>query len=140
MMFREHNCNLAADSMIIVGNEVLLVKRKNDPFRGQWAIPGGFVERDERLQAAALRELQEETGVLLTQIRQFGVYGEPGRDPRGRTVTFVFWTRLAEKPPIQASDDAADCSWFPLDHLPKLAFDHQQIMEEAMRRLPELDS
>jgi 8-oxo-dGTP diphosphatase len=136
---REHNCYLAADSLVFVGNEVLLVQRKNDPFRGRWAVPGGFVDLEERLEAAARRELEEETGINGIPLRFFGAYGEPGRDPRGRTITFIYWTRLPEKPEAKAADDAADCRWFDLDHLPELAFDHNQILKDAVLRMKELE-
>lgn len=138
-MKREHNCYLAADSLVFVGNEVLLVQRKNEPFRGKWAVPGGFVDPDERLEAAARRELEEETGLKNVPLKLFAAYGEPGRDPRGRTVTFVYWARLREKPEAKAADDAEDCRWFDLEHLPGLAFDHDQVLKDAMRRMEELD-
>jgi 8-oxo-dGTP diphosphatase len=135
---RQPSFYLTADTLLVVGNEVMLVQRKHDPFVGQWGLPGGFVEPDERIPDAAKRELQEETGVAGIELQQFGTYGDPGRDPRGRTVSVVYWQRLAQKPPCVAGDDAADCRWFPIDQLPRLAFDHSRILEDARKRLHEL--
>jgi len=132
-------CLLTVDTLVVVGNEVLLVKRKNDPFQGKWALPGGFVEPDEKVSRAAERELEEETGVRAGSLRQFGTYGDPGRDPRGRTVSVVHWIRLSQKPKAVAADDAADCGWFAIDRLPDMAFDHATILEDARKRLPELE-
>ncbi len=135
---RQPSFYLTADTLLIVGNEVMLVQRKHDPFVGQWALPGGFVDPDEKVPDAARRELQEETGVTGVDLKQFGTYGDPGRDPRGRTVSVVYWQRLPHKPNSVAGDDAADCRWFPLDKLPPLAFDHSRILEDARERLHEL--
>jgi 8-oxo-dGTP diphosphatase len=135
---REHNCFLTADAALICRDEVLLVRRKNEPFRGKWCLPGGFVDPDELVQAGALRELQEETGVAGVELHPFGVYSDPGRDPRGRTVTFVFWAALAEKPKTVASDDAAECGWFRLDNPPEMAFDHGKILADIRSRLNEV--
>jgi len=137
-MKREANCYLAADSIVISGEEVLLVQRKNEPFSGLWALPGGFVHSDERLLDAAKRELQEETGVTNVALQYFNVYGEPGRDPRGRTVTFVYWVSTPKKPVAKAADDAVDCGWFPLNALPGLAFDHNRILQDVVARIGEI--
>ena len=126
---------LTADAIVIVGNEVLLVQRKHDPFQGKWCIPGGFVDSDEKVLDAAARELQEETGVENISLTQFGAYGDPGRDPRGRTVSFVYWSLLRTKPSAIAADDAADCKWFDLNALPEMAFDHGQILADVRTRL-----
>lgn len=134
-MQRSLNCFLTADIVIIWNNEVLLVRRKNDPYRGHWAFPGGFVEPDETVEAGALRELMEETGVTGIRVEQFGAYGDPGRDPRGRTVAVVYWARVLRKPEIQAGDDAAAAGWFSFNQLPPLAFDHGKIAQDVMRRL-----
>ena len=128
-------CMLTADAILIVGNEVLLVQRKHEPFQGKWCIPGGFVDPDEKVLEAARRELQEETGVENISLTQFGAYGDPGRDPRGRTVSFVYWCLLDSKPAATAADDAADCSWFDLNALPEMAFDHGQILGDVRTRL-----
>lgn len=121
--------------MLIVGNDVLLVQRRNDPFQGKWALPGGFVDEDEKVLDGAKRELQEETGVENVSLTQFGAYGDPGRDPRGRVVSVVYWSLLEKQPSAHAADDAADCKWFDLNDLPDLAFDHAQILADVRNRL-----
>lgn len=110
---------------------VLLVKRKNDPFKEQWALPGGFVDKDENLEDAAKREFAEETGIKVKTIEQVRAFGTPGRDPRGRTISIAFlsWLDCEEKP--VAGDDAAETKWFTLDELPDLAFDHSEIIKAA---------
>ena len=110
---------------------VLLVQRKHPPFKGKWAIPGGFVETDEDLDIAALRELREETGVTRVRIEQLRAFGAPGRDPRGRTVTIAYLASLASPRSARAGDDAADARWWPLAALPALAFDHAEILRAA---------
>ncbi|WP_430816537.1 NUDIX domain-containing protein [Carboxylicivirga sp. RSCT41] len=112
--------------------QVLLIKRGKEPYKDCWALPGGFVDMDEDLPAAALRELKEETGISNISIRQFKTYGAVNRDPRHRTISVVY-TSVTESP-LQAigMDDAAEARWFGTDELPPLAFDHQLIMEEAL--------
>jgi 8-oxo-dGTP diphosphatase len=134
-MARQPTCLLTADALLIVGNEVLLVQRKNEPFQGKWCIPGGFVDPEEKVLDAANRELQEETGVENVALTQFGAYGDPGRDPRGRTVSFVYWSLLDVKPRVAAADDAADCKWFDLNALPEMAFDHGKILTDVRAKL-----
>ena len=135
MMKRTPHFYLTADSLLIVKNEVLLIRRKNDPFQGSWALPGGFVDPEEKIPDAAIRELQEETGITGVSLREFGAYGDPGRDPRGRVVCVVYWTVLDRKPEAVAADDAAECRWFDLDLLPDPAFDHGRILIDARRKL-----
>ena len=115
---------------------VLLIRRKKDPFAGKWALPGGFVDEKERLADAARRELEEETGAKVSNLEQLYTAGDPGRDPRGWTVSVVFLAR-AEPRSIRAraADDAAAVKWFPLDDLPELAFDHAMILSRARARL-----
>jgi 8-oxo-dGTP diphosphatase len=132
---RQPNCYLTVDAILICENEVLLIRRKNDPFQGKWAIPGGFVDDDEKVIDAAKRELQEETGVENIPLTQFGGYGDPGRDPRGRTVSIAYWCLLERKPPASAGDDAANCHWFDLNDPPEMAFDHAQILSDVRNRL-----
>jgi 8-oxo-dGTP diphosphatase len=115
---------------------VLLIRRKNDPFAGMWAIPGGFVEMDESLIEAARRELDEETGVRTLHLEQLHTFGDPGRDPRGRTISVVYLALVNPKRlKPKAADDAAEVGWHPLDQLPPLAFDHDQILALARERL-----
>lgn len=111
--------------------EVLLIKRGNDPFKDKWALPGGFVDEDEPLRKAAARELEEETSlkdILLTQMHTFG---DPGRDPRGHTVSVAYVGYLPDGAVAKAGDDAAEAEWFALDKLPQMAFDHNKIVEMA---------
>jgi len=115
---------------------ILLIRRKNDPFAGSWALPGGFVDENERLADAARRELAEETGVAAAEMEQLYTTGDPGRDPRGWTVSVVY---LAQVDPhaVQptAADDAAEVAWFALDQPPPLAFDHAMLIGRVRTRL-----
>lgn len=115
--------------------ELLLIRRKHDPFEGHWALPGGFVDMEEDLGPAAARELEEETGLSAIPLTQFRCYGAPGRDPRGRTITVVYtgWADAAHE--TTAGDDAAEAVWFPVSALPPLAFDHGQIIAEALAHM-----
>lgn len=115
---------------------VLLIQRKDAPFAGSWALPGGFVEENEPLDDAARRELKEETGVEGVELTQLGAFGDPGRDPRGWTVTIAYLARVrpGDVEPI-AADDAVDAAWFSLVELPPMAFDHADILEQVRRRL-----
>jgi 8-oxo-dGTP diphosphatase len=116
---------------------LLLIQRAGEPFEGMWALPGGFIRMDESLEEAALRELREETGVQEVYLEQLYTYGNPGRDPRGRIVTVVYFALVpagrAEQP--EAGSDAASARWNPVQNLPPLAFDHDDIVEYAIRRL-----
>ncbi|PZO41509.1 MAG: NUDIX hydrolase [Pseudanabaena frigida] len=116
--------------------KVMLIQRDIPPFQGQWAIPGGFVRIDETLEAAALRELREETGIYDVYLEQLYTFGDLARDPRDRTVTVAYYAliNLVEQK-IKASTDARDASWFPLSKIPKLAFDHDKILKTAIARL-----
>ncbi len=115
---------------------VLLIRRKNEPFAGRWALPGGFVEEGERLIDAAKRELKEETGLEQIDLEQLHTFGDPGRDPRGWTVTVVYLARVHanQLKPI-AADDAVETAWHPLDDLPELAFDHPAILERVRLKI-----
>jgi 8-oxo-dGTP diphosphatase len=117
------------------GREVLLVCRGQEPYRGRWALPGGFVNENEPLEHAARRELAEETGlVTAAPMRQIGTFGDPGRDPRGWTVGVAFLLELGdEKPEVRGGDDAAEATWHRLDALPPLAFDHDRIVATALK-------
>src|SRR6266705_6213197 len=116
--------------------QVLLIKRRSWPCEGMWAIPGGFVNMDEALETAAKRELQEETGVQDVYLEQLYTFGDPGRDPRTRVITVVYFALLdSARLQVRAADDAADVGWFPVYNLPELAFDHAKIFEYALARL-----
>ena len=116
--------------------QVLLIRRARDPFAGAWALPGGFVEKGETLVAAARRELHEETGVEVGDLEQLYTAGDPGRDPRGWTVSVAYLARVnpGEVTPV-AADDARAVAWHSLTDLPPLAFDHARIVGRAVTRL-----
>ena len=116
--------------------KVMLIQRDIPPFKGQWAIPGGFVRIEETLEEAALRELQEETGIHHIFLEQLYTFGDLGRDPRDRTVTVAYYAliNLVEQK-IQASTDARAAEWFAISNIPQLAFDHNQILQIAIARL-----
>lgn len=123
-------------SLIEESLNVLLVQRKYQPYADMWAIPGGFVRPDESLEEAAIRELAEETGVTDVYIEQLYTFGDPGRDPRTRVITVAYFALV----PFAAiehrpGDDAAATAWFPVDGLPELAFDHDNILAYALTRL-----
>lgn len=118
--------------------EVLLIRRGRDPFAGLWALPGGFVDENEPLEAAARRELLEETGATVDAVEQLVTVGDPGRDPRGWTVSVVYLARVRKGDvSAAAGDDAAEVGWFRLDALPAMAFDHVRVLGVAGRRLIE---
>ena len=116
---------------------VLLVRRGQEPFTGRWALPGGFVDENEPLGAAARRELAEETGLVLdTPLAHVGAFGDPGRDPRGWTVSVVFGALIDDgTPPVRGGDDAAEAAWHQLGSLPPLAFDHDDVLARARQVL-----
>lgn len=116
---------------------VLLIKRANEPFAGQWAIPGGFVDIDEELNDAAARELKEETGLYGVTLEQLRTFGKVGRDPRGRQITIVFMGIVIGVPAaVRGGDDALHATWFDIDNLPtEFAFDHDKILATAIKKL-----
>jgi 8-oxo-dGTP diphosphatase len=116
--------------------KVLLIQRDIPPFDGEWALPGGFVQLDESLEAAALRELQEETGVEKIFLEQLYTFGDIDRDPRERVVTVAYYALInLDEYPLRASTDARNAKWFPVTAVPQLAFDHAQILATALTRL-----
>lgn len=116
--------------------QVMLIQRDLDPFVGQWALPGGFVRVDETLEAAATRELREETGLADIFLEQLYTFGELDRDPRERVITVAYYALVnLVGHSVHASSDARNAAWFPVNELPKLAFDHEQILNVALQRL-----
>jgi len=117
--------------------KLLMVKRRNEPFRGKWALPGGFVEIDEELEKAVARELAEETGLVNVPLEQMHTFGKCGRDPRGRQITIAFMGIAAQGlTQIKAGDDAAEVRWFDIQKLPKdLAFDHNEVAKFAISKI-----
>ncbi len=113
---------------------VLLIQRDKPPFEGMWALPGGFVEMDETLEEAALRELEEETGISEVMLSQLHTFGAPDRDPRHRTVSVVYWGWLESNQKAIAGDDARSLQWFNISKLPDLAFDHKIILQMAIAK------
>lgn len=119
---------------------VLLIRRKAEPFAGAWALPGGFVDADERLVDAARRELQEETGLKQAELEQLHTFGDPGRDPRGWTVSVAYLARVPKGLKPKAGSDAKAVGWHPLDDLPELAFDHAEILRRVIARLADREA
>jgi len=114
--------------------EILLIQRRNHPFAGEWALPGGFVDQGESPEEAARRELYEETGLSADKLTQIGAFGDPGRDPRGWVVSVAYFVRLGNAAGVAvAGDDASRAQWWPANRLPSLAFDHAKIVEMALR-------
>jgi len=116
--------------------KVLLIERAHEPFKGQWALPGGFVDMEEGLERAALRELEEETGMKDVFIEQLYTFGAPERDPRGRVVSVGYYALVnLEEHPVKPASDAKKVKWFEINDLPALAFDHSRILSVAIARL-----
>ena len=131
--------SVTVDALVIwptpEGLQILLIQRKHAPFSQAWALPGGFIEEDETLMTSVARELAEETGLTGLQFTQFGAYGDPGRDPRGRTITVAYFAQVqGNRPPqVKGYDDAQDARWFSIRNLPELAFDHAQVIEDGLK-------
>ena len=126
---------VTADCIVITKEtepKVLLIQRSIDPFKGCWAFPGGFMDMDETTEQCAIRELEEETGLRLSDVHQIGAYSKVDRDPRGRTITVAYLAIVDEPIAVTGQDDAAKAEWFPIDALPPLAFDHEDIMGDAI--------
>lgn len=127
---------VTADCVVITREaepKVLLVQRGIEPFKGCWAFPGGFMNMDETTEQCAIRELKEETVLKVDELKEIGSYSKVDRDPRGRTIT-VAYLAIVDKPvAVIGQDDAAKAEWFSIDELPPLAFDHEEIMQDAIR-------
>jgi len=140
MSNRTSNIFVTVDIVLLrksaAGHALLLIQRKNEPFRDHWALPGGFVDQNEDLADAARRELLEETGIQVAHLEQLKAFGKPGRDPRGHMVSVAFLvTVTVENLVAKAADDAADAKWFSVNDLPKLAFDHAEIISFALSKI-----
>jgi len=136
----EQSIKLSVDAVVFgyeKGNiSVLLIKRKYAPFKGKWAIPGGFVLTNESLEEAVERELHEETGIKINYLEQLYTFGKPSRDPRGRVVSVAYFGLVRPNAfNIFASTDAELVQWFDINELPKLSFDHKEILNLAIERL-----
>ena len=137
----QQNLSLTVDAVVFGydakdGLSVLLIKRLYEPFKGEWAIPGGFLLAGESLEQAVERELKEETGITVNYLEQLYTYGNPDRDPRRHIVTVAYYGLIRRsKFELYASTDAEDAQWFNINNLPKLAFDHQTIFDDALDRL-----
>jgi len=133
------NIKVAVDAVVFAGKgqdlQLLLIKRKNDPYKGMWALPGGFVEDDEELDTAAMRELEEETGLKVNAMTQLYTFGRVGRDSRGRTVTVTYYTSIDSSTPVAGADDATEAAWVPVKDITALAFDHMEMLQMALERL-----
>lgn len=127
---------VTADCVVITREsqpKVLLIQRGNNPYKGQWAFPGGFMDMDETTEQCAIRELEEETGLIVFELQQIGAYSKVDRDPRGRTITVAYLALVDAPVEVKGQDDAAKAQWFPLSALPELAFDHADIMQDAFK-------
>ena len=127
---------VTADCIVITREaepKVLLIQRGDQPFKGGWAFPGGFMNMDETTEQCAIRELEEETGLKVSKVNQIGAYSKVERDPRGRTVTVAYLAIVDAPIAVNGQDDASKAQWFPLSALPELAFDHADIMQDAIK-------
>ena len=127
------NPALTVDGVLIEDGKILLIKRGREPFKGKWALPGGFVEYGEKVEDAIIREFREETGLDAEIIGLLGVYSDPERDPRGHTVSIVYLLKR-KGGEMKGGDDASEARFFPLDNLPEMAFDHEKIVRDAVER------
>ena len=127
----------AVDVVVVKHGEVLLVKRRFDPYAGYWTLPGGFVEEDETVEEAAVREVLEETGLEVELNSLIGVFSDPGRDPRGRVISVAF-SAVPVGGELRESEESSEVGWFPISRLPRLAFDHEKIIKKFIGYSPAL--
>jgi 8-oxo-dGTP diphosphatase len=133
--------SVTADFIVIAKEaepKVLLIERGDEPFKGCWAFPGGFMNMDETTEQCAIRELEEETGLKVSKVYQIGAYSKVDRDPRGRTITVAYLAIIDASMAVKGQDDAAKAQWFLLSALPELAFDHDEIMHDAIKKYKEI--
>lgn len=123
----------ACDMVLIEDGKILLIRRAMEPFKGEWAVPGGRIEDNETAEQCAKREMKEETGLDVEPVRLTGIYSDPSRDPRGIIAAAWLVRRVGGK--VKAGDDAGEAGWFPLNKLPKLCADHAKIVADALRQL-----
>ena len=126
---------VTADCVVMTNEatpKVLLIQRGSEPFKGCWAFPGGFMNMDETTEQCAVRELEEETGLKVNNLHQIGAYSKVDRDPRCRTITVAYLTIIDAPVNVIGQDDAANAQWFPISKLPALAFDHDEILQDAI--------
>ena len=127
---------VTADCVVITKEtepKVLLIHRGIEPFKECWAFPGGFMNMDETTEQCAIRELEEETGLIVSEVQQIGAYSKVDRDPRGRTISVAYLARVDAPVTVKGQDDAAKADWFSLSALPPLAFDHEEIMHDVLK-------
>ncbi len=127
---------VTADCVVMTNEplpKVLLIQRGAAPFKDAWAFPGGFMNMNETTEECAIRELEEETGLKVDTVHQIGAYSKVDRDPRGRTITVAYLAIVDSQKKVIGQDDAANAEWFPITELPHLAFDHYDIMQDAVR-------
>jgi 8-oxo-dGTP diphosphatase len=136
---RQQNIAITVDTIVFRGNsdnrEILFIKRKNEPFKGKWALPGGFVDEGENLPDAAARELLEETGVKPVSLMQLAAFGKPERDPRGHTISIAYIAFVNDNTVALGADDAEEAKWFSVKMLPEMAFDHADIVNLALQKI-----
>lgn len=127
---------LTVDAIVVAESgrqyHVLLIKRGSEPYKGMWALPGGFINIDETLEKSCRRELFEETGLKVGTLTQFKAFGAVNRDPRQRTISVVFFTFSDEMTEVKGMDDATEARWFKINNLPEMAFDHSEILNEFL--------
>ena len=126
---------MTGDCIVITKEEnakVLLIQRGDEPYKGAWAFPGGFMNMDETTEQCAIRELEEETGLKVKDVHQIGAYSKVDRDPRGRTITVAYLAIIDKPISVVGQDDAAKAEWWPINSLPHLAFDHDEIVSDAI--------
>ena len=128
---------LTVDAIVLVKKEeetfVLLIERGREPYKNKWALPGGFIDMHETLETACIRELEEETRLKVTEMKQFRTYDSINRDPRHRTISVVYSVELDQLEKVTGSDDAARAQWYPINKLPELAFDHNTILKDFFK-------